>query len=100
MGNIEIPRGSVEYLHTPVTSDVTLADVMVVAIAVGRTGTETYTWLPATWEGTAGTTRTARTTSAVTLSAASYPLRKYTIYVKLTDTPEAPIIDAGTLTIT
>lgn len=97
MADIRIPRGSIEYVKTPVTADVSLT--MTVAISIRANGAA-HTWLAAEWTGTAGTTRTARTTTEVTFSTANYPLNTYTVYVKLTDTPEAPIIEAGKITIT
>jgi hypothetical protein len=99
MPKISIPRGSDEILLCPVTADVEL-DAQSVAIAVGRASDNTYTWLAAEWTGTAGTTRTAATSDPVELTAAAYPLRNYEVYVKVTDTPEVPIIHAGTLVIT
>lgn len=94
---ISIPRDSVEYVTTPVTADVDLD--MTVAISI-RFGTAAHVWLPAEWVGTLGTTRTARTTSVVTFSAAAYPKSQYKVYVKLTDSPEVPLISAGDLKIT
>jgi hypothetical protein len=100
MPKISIPRGSVENLHTPVTADVSLTVAMTVAIAIGRNSDGTYTWLTSEWEGDEATTRTAVTSTPVTFSAANYPLRNYTVYVKVTDTPEVPVIEAGQLVIT
>jgi len=94
---IQIPRDSVEYITTPVTADIDLD--MTVAISI-RYGTTAHVWLPAEWVGTLGTTRTARTTSVVTFSAAAYPKASYKVYTRLTDSPEAPIISAGDLKIT
>lgn len=99
MGNASYSRGSVENVHCPVTADVDLEDSMTVAIAIGRTG-ETYTWLAGTWDGAVGTTRTAVTATPVTFSLAAYPRSLYSVYVKVTDAPETPIIHAGQLTIT
>lgn len=93
---IVISRDSVEYVKVPVTADVSLT--MTVAIAITAPG-GTPSWIASEWEGTAGTTRTARTTAAVTFSAANYPLTSYIVRVKLTDSPEVPIVKAGTLHI-
>ena len=97
MKEITIPRDSVEYVRAPVTADVDLG--MGVEISI-RYGTAAHVWLPATWVGTLGPSRTARTTTQVTFSAALYPKPAYTVYVRLTDTPEVPIIEAGTIKIT
>jgi hypothetical protein len=90
-----IPRGSTEYVEATVTIDVTLD--MTVELALTR-GNNDHTWLPATWEGDPGTTRTARTTVPVTFDD-DYPHTAYTLYARLTDTPEEPIIRAGTIYI-
>lgn len=100
MPKIEKSRGSVEHLHVSVTADVALTAGMTVAIAIGRASDGTYTWLAAGWTGAEAVTRTAVTSTVVTFSTANYPLRTYKIYVKVTDTPEVPVIEAGELEIT
>lgn len=95
---LEIPRGSVEYLRAKVKADVDLGSTGV-ALAIVR-GDETPTWLPGTWVDTTGSTRVARTTAVVSFDATSYPLNIYTVKVKLTDSAEAPILHAYRLTIT
>ena len=57
-----------------------------------------HTWLPAVWEGLAGTSRVARTQNPVSLDAA-YPDRTYLVHVKVTDSPEVPVIYAGAITL-
>jgi hypothetical protein len=89
-----IPFGSVEYLEASVTADVSLT--MVVAIAITK-GSGTHTWLAAGWTGAADTTRTARTTSA--FDTGTLTRGQYGLYVKLTDSPEVPIIKAGEVSI-
>lgn len=95
---IVISRDSVEYVKATVTADVTLDATVTVAIAITAPG-GTPSWLAAEWTGDESTTRTARTTSAVTFSTANYPLSGYIVRVKLTDSPETPIVNAGSLTI-
>jgi hypothetical protein len=92
--NLSIPRGSVEYIEATVTADVSLT--MPVELSLSR-GT-THTWLPATWQGAAGTTRTAQTTAPITLGD-DYPAAAYSLFARLTDTPEQPIIACGMVTI-
>lgn len=100
MGNLSIPRGSVEHIHARVVADETLTDAVSVHIAVGRDpDTFAYTWLTAAWTGTEAATRTAVTSTPVTFSVANYPAGSYTVYVKVTDSPEAAVIKAGTLAI-
>jgi hypothetical protein len=89
MSQIRIPAGSIEYLKAPITADVNL-DTQPVTLSIDNKAT----WLPAQWVGTVGLTRTARTTSAVTWAAGSY-----VVYAKVTDSPEAPIIKCGTVTV-
>lgn len=94
---VEIPRGSVEYVKARVTADITLDDTVGVAISLSVAGV--HTWLPAEWTGDEGTTRYARTSSAVTFSTGNYPLGAYPVFVKLTDAPEVPLMPAGRIKI-
>ena len=100
-------RDSVEYVKATVTADVDLD--MTVALAITAPGASAV-WLPGTWLGTSVETvdpttgnstfvRSVRTTTEVTFSTANYPLSGYTVRVKLTDSPETPIVNAGSLTI-
>ena len=86
-----IPRGSIEYVTATVTADVDLT--MPAEISVSR-GTAS-TWLPATWVGEVGKTRTLRTTDVIDFSEVDYPAGTYTVRVRLTDSPEVPVIRAG-----
>lgn len=95
--SVTIPRGSIEYVKARVTADVTLDDTVGVAISLSVNGV--HNWLTAEWTGTEGTQRVARTSSALTFSTGNYPLGSYSVFVKLTDSPEAPIISAGTLRV-
>lgn len=93
MTTIAIPRGSTEYVEASVTADVTLNMGVELALTRGGTG---HVWIPATWQGDPGTTRTARTAAPVTFDD-DYPQPSYTLYARLTDTPEEPIIRVGTV---
>ncbi len=84
------PLGTSEYVSVTVTSDVSLS-AQPVTVSLDRGAT----WLPATWQGSAGTTRTARTTSPVTFASTGLK----TVLVKVTDTPEVPIIEAGRISV-
>lgn len=90
-----IPRGSTEYVEATVTVDVPLD--MTVELALTR-GNNDHVWLPATWQGDVGTTRTARTTNPVTFDD-DYPRSAYSLFARLTDTPEEPIVRVGTVYI-
>lgn len=86
------PRGSEEYLAVTVTADVTLT-TQPVAVSLDRGAT----WLDCTWQGSAGTTRTARTDDPVVWDV---PLRKNDgVLVRVTDNPETPLIRAGSFAI-
>lgn len=83
--------GTIEYLGVTLTSDQTL-DTQPVAVSFDRT-----TWHNATWTGTAGLTRTARV-----LVGDTVPLPQkgtWTVYTRVTDNPEAPIVAAGVLEV-
>jgi hypothetical protein len=80
--------GTTEFITVTVTADVEL-DTQTVAVSIDQGAT----WLPCTWTGDdPSTTRTARTTDPVTFTTAH---ASGTAYVKVTDDPEAPVIDAG-----
>lgn len=83
--------GSVEYLTVTVTADVTL-DTQPVALSLDKG----VTWLACTWQGSAATTRKARTTSPITFSGT---WRNAAVLVKITDTPEIPIVNAGGISV-
>jgi hypothetical protein len=99
MTDIRIPRDSVEFVKARVTADQTLSDSVGVELSLTPIG-GVHTWLAGEWEGTEDTTRIARTSSEVTFSSANYAARTYRVFLRLTDNPETPILDAGTLRIT
>ena len=84
-------RGTIEYLEVTVTADVQL------------TGQPVYfsfdqvTWTAGEWDGEPGLTRTARI-----LLGEDVPLptkSSVAVYLKVTDSPEVPIMNAGILVI-
>lgn len=83
-------QGSAEYLDVGVKCDVVL-DSQPVAFSLDHGAT----WQAATWQGSAGTSRTASLLLDGTL-----PVGRYRVLVQITDSPEIPIIDAGYLAIT
>lgn len=90
-GTRSIVRGTTEYISVELTADVTLDDQ-----TVEFSFDEGTTWLAAEAVGSTGTTRTYRhlLTTGETPTASSVE-----VLVRITDTPEIPILNAGTLTI-
>lgn len=96
------PRGTVEYVKGIATCSVPITDTMTVSLSLSTGGDSigyTHVWLAGTWEGAEATTRIARTASPVTFDAA-YPSRAYTLFLKVSDNPETPLINAGTVRVT
>jgi hypothetical protein len=88
---LEIPKGSVEHVTAVVTGEHLNAAGLDISVSA-----TTYTWQAAEWDGAASTSsRKIRTTSPVTFSTAG----TYRVYVRLTDSPEAPIVLAGQITV-
>lgn len=88
---MSLPRyvhGTKEYVSVPVTSDVSLTTQGVSIKFAGQT-------FAAGWIGSAGTTRTARTSSPVDFSAIDPGV--YQVWPLVDDTPEDPLLDAGFL---
>jgi hypothetical protein len=95
-------RDTTEYVEASYVADVNLTGLPV-AIAICAPGA-TPVWLPATFRAVTGASpqwsAVARTNDVVTFSAALYPRTTYEVLVKLTDTPEVPIVRAYLATIT
>lgn len=92
---IEIPQGSVEYLYADVTCDRILDEQPVaLAIATVITSVDADEWEEAEWVGDPDNARSARL-----LLDGSLPAGKYQVFVRITDTPEVPIVKAGTLRV-
>jgi hypothetical protein len=85
-------QGSIEYVAASVTSDVTL-DAQTVTMSVDSGAT----WVAAEWVGDVGTTRQVRTSSPVTF--ATVIRREVYVLVKIVDTPEIPVVTAGSYTV-
>jgi hypothetical protein len=86
-----INRGTTDFLDVIVRADVDLG-AQTVAVSFDRT-----TWLPATWIGDVGITRSCR----VLIDASNIPddRNAATVFVRVTDTPEVPVISAGLVKI-
>jgi hypothetical protein len=96
MATVSRPAESKEYVEASVTADVELgAQVVEFAILAGAPVDGT-TWTAGAWIGTAGTTRTARILVGQGGTLDPGP-GNYTVFVRVTDTPEIPVIPAGSL---
>lgn len=91
MRNRRFIKPTKEYLEVDVTASVPLGDSVTVAFSLDRGAT----WLSAAWVGTEGLQRTA----AHLLDTAGIGEDDYPVWVKLTDSPEVPIIKAGTISV-
>lgn len=89
MTNLTMYRGSVEYIEVPMTVTGGTLDG-VVEPSFDRT-----TWTAATWLGSAGSSRTCR----LLLNTTALTYGTHSVYVRLTDTPEIPVLLAGTLQV-
>jgi hypothetical protein len=92
VSEIVVTVGSVEYLYADVTADREL-DSQPVEMAVD-TNPASADWAEATWVGDPGLTRSCRILLDGTLAAG-----KYSVYVRITDTPEVPVVKAGVLRV-
>ena len=99
----QMPRDSVEYLEFTITErDQKDISGDPVQVSLTPRGSRPTTWLPCTYVGPTtdakGKPATRwRTTSEITWSTANYPLTSYRVFVKVTDSPEIPYLDLGTL---
>ena len=84
--------GTTEYLTVTVYASVSL-DAQAVHLSFDRT-----TWIAATWLGTAATQRQARAlvNSGNMPAATTTP---YTLYVRVNDGTEIPVMSAGQVTV-
>lgn len=72
---------SIDYVEASLTADVSLVG-STVSLSIKRPGV-TDTWLPAAWVGTPTSSGTARTSSTVALTLASYPPGDYVVRAKV-----------------
>lgn len=83
--------GTTEYVAATITSSVTL-DAQVVEFRFGPSAG----WITGAWTGTAATQRQAR----VLINSGNIPAAgTYDLYVRVTDSPEIPIVNAGRITV-
>lgn len=92
MSEVKIVQGSVEYLYADIRADRVL-DTQAVFISISDT-TGPDAWEPAQWVGSPGRYRSAR----LLLDGSLVP-DLYSVFVRILDTPEAPITEVGKLRI-
>jgi hypothetical protein len=79
---VRIPATSVEYIHVPVTANVTLASLPVeVAVITGAANPVEDDWQTAAWDGD----------DAVLLVGPLVAGTSYRVWVRVTSTPEVPV---------
>lgn len=96
MARTSIDRDSVEYLKVPITApaDVTLGTQTVeMAVLSPETRPIEDDWNTAEWADS--------TTARLLLGPGALPLAAgtYKVWLRLTDTPEVPVLTAGTITV-
>lgn len=93
MNEVRMVQGSVEYIYADIRTD-RLLDTQAVSMAVALDGSPAV-WQSAEWVGPASKFRSARI-----LLDGALARGVYTVYARITDAPEAPIIEVGKLRIT
>ena len=86
-----LQRGTTEYLDVLVRSDVDLGN-QTVEVSFNKTD-----WFPAEWTGTAGLERKVQV--LVDDSRLPANVNQATVYIRVTDEPEIPILAAGAVQI-
>lgn len=97
---VQIPAVSTEYVHVPVTASV-LLDTQAVELAFLTTTQppdDATTWVSATWQGDPDKNRTCR---VLVGPATPTPLAPgtITVWVRVHDTPEIPVRQAGQIKV-
>lgn len=93
MPELKIPEGSIEYLYADLRADRLLNTQAVSMLITSKT--VPGVWVAAQWTGTPSRARSARILLDGTLARGTY-----SVYARITDIPEAPIISVGQLKIT
>lgn len=93
MSEVKVVEGSVEYLYADIRADHSIG-TQAVAMSVSATTTPN-TFTDAEWVGDPGKYAAARLLLDGSLAAGLYH-----VFVKITDSPEIPIIYAGRLRVT
>ena len=91
-GELKIVQGSIEYIYAELSADRMLDD-QAISMAV-TTAASPGSWVAASWVGEPGFYREAR----ILLDGSLTPGR-YNVFARISDQPEAPIINVGKLRI-
>lgn len=91
---VQIPSTSVEYLHIPVTGDYTTSMPVFIAVVTADSEPVSADWKTAAWDGTDAKILIGAGTTLVLAEGL------YGAWVKITATPEVPVIFAGAVRIT
>lgn len=94
-----IPSTSVEYVHAPVTGNFTTAMTVQMAVVIADSEPVTGDWKTAAWDGVDGTAD-AKILIGTGSSIGALTEGVYGVWVKVTATPEIPVINAGRIRIT
>lgn len=96
---ITIPSTSIEYVHAPITGDFTTSMTVQMAIITADTEPVTGDWKTAAWDGTDGNAD-AKILIGTGTSVGALTEGVYGVWVKITATPEIPVICSGRIRIT
>ncbi len=96
---LRLPWGSRDWLYVTVTVEGATLDAQPVTVRLTPHGQPPGGWVPAGWVGAPGPTREARVLLGPG-AALDPPPGTYLVAAQVTDTPEVPILPAGTLVVT
>lgn len=102
-----IPAGSLEYVRVPVYAESSgaqvnpTADTVQMAFLAGSQAPESGDWKSASWDTDATTTPTTYRAQCLVGPAGTVTLTRgtYTVWVKITDSPEVPVRPVGSLKV-
>lgn len=103
IADLTVPAASTQYLKVPISATVNggvfnpSADN--VSFAFPRPGVAPSTWFSGSWETVSGTYY-ARVLIGPTGGVVTLGVGLYNVFVKISDNPESPVVDGGTLEIT
>lgn len=94
-----IPSTSIEYLHAPVTGTFTTGMTVHMAIVIADSEPTSGDWKTAAWDGADGDAD-AKILIGTGSSIGALTEGLYGVWVKITATPEIPVIYTGRIRIT